>query len=697
MIDRASEERHLASCLEVIQDNIARYEAETDRAEKEIQDMFDHYHSDNPEMYTMLSNTITMNDLTKDLLQKNKRALPKPYFGRIDYRQEDKDFSLYLGKNGVSKSATETVVVDWRAPAATIYYDNELGPGDYIAPKGVIEIELDLKRTYEVENSKLIDFYDSQVVTNDELLTKYLAKNKEEVLGEIIATIQKEQNEIIRQTPFKNVIVQGVAGSGKTTVAMHRISFILYNYKEKFRPSEFFIVGSNTMLLNYITAVLPELDVNGAQQMTMEKLMIWLLEEDYSEKKIKVIQQESASDREQDKQTDYDVRFITYKGSIAYLKDLEAYLDKWEIERIPCEPIIFDNETIYTTEAIEGFIHENKDWSMQQKINMLNTRLDSKLTNILSSLEYEGKERKEKKAPYKNHFGKDKWKGSIVDIYYDYLEQRATGKEDDRFCDGFDRLAHNIAKKQFDVYDVAALNLIRWRLKLTEKISGIKHVVVDEAQDYGALVFAVLKKILPECTFTIMGDVSQNINYDAGMNDWETLREHVFSGSRDYFAVLAKSYRNTIEISEYASAILKKCSFKTYDIEPIIRHGRAVHEIKKDNEEEKLTAAAEEIKDWQNRGYDTIAVICRNTKEALCIRDKLAEYVEIRTENPEEAVFGKGIMVLPIQLTKGLEFDTVLLWDVTEKRYPINDANAKLLYVAATRALHELTTIGQLS
>lgn len=181
------------------------------------------------------------------------------------------------------------MVIDWRAPIASVYYESSLGPCKYtVSSEGTFEIDLNRKRTYEIAEDKLIDFFDSDVVANDELLTKYLAKNKKAVLGEIIATIQKEQNLIIRRSPKTNIIVQGVAGSGKTTVAMHRISYILYNYADDFRPEDFYIIGSNHILLNYITSVLPELDVYGIKQMTMEQLFIRLLYEDWDDKKYSI-------------------------------------------------------------------------------------------------------------------------------------------------------------------------------------------------------------------------------------------------------------------------------------------------------------------------------------------------------------------------------------------------------------------------
>ena len=281
---RRDEEEFLEQTLSVIRNNLETYGEQVGRMRKEIDDMLDHFHDDNPELINLLENSMTLHDQMKRALERNEKAQNKPYFGRIDFYDEmlERDESIYIGKGGISKDTTHQAVVDWRAPAANAYYENGLGKCSYIAPGDKqIDIDLKLKRTYEIENGKLLDYYDSEVVANDELLTKYLAKNKQAVLGEIIATIQKEQNDIIRKSPYHNIIVQGVAGSGKTTVAMHRISFILYNYQDRFKPDDFYIVGSNRILLNYITGVLPDLDVYGIRQMTMEQLFVRLLYEDW--------------------------------------------------------------------------------------------------------------------------------------------------------------------------------------------------------------------------------------------------------------------------------------------------------------------------------------------------------------------------------------------------------------------------------
>ena len=209
----------------------------------------------------------------------------------------------------------------------------------------------------------------------------------------------------------------------------------------------------------------------------------------------------------------------------------------------------------------------------------------------------------------------------------------------------------------------------------------------------------LFRSVLPKTTFTIMGDVSQNIHYDSGMNDWEELKKQVFSSERDYFYVLAKSYRNTVEISEYAGKILKKCSFPSYQIEPIIRHGKEVLVCQEKRKQDMKSQAVTIIQNWQKEGYETIAVICLDDKETKEVADSLKEELIVQKMTEKEAVFSQGIMILPIDLAKGLEFDTVLLWNPTSTRYPKTDGNGKLLYVACTRALHELGILieGELS
>lgn len=699
---RQDEEHFLEQALSVIRDNVESYGAQVDSMGAEIDDMLDHFHDDNPELINALENLTTLHQHMKRALERNQKAQDKPYFGRIVFHDEmlDRDESLYIGRGGISKDATHQVVVDWRAPVANTYYENGLGKCSYIAPGDKkIDIDLKLKRTYEIEKGQLLDYFDSEVIANDDLLTKYLAKNKQAVLGEIVATIQKEQNDIIRKSPYHNIIVQGVAGSGKTTVAMHRISFILYNYQDRFRPEDFYIVGSNRILLNYITGVLPDLDVYGIRQMTMEELFVRLLYEDWDEKTYRI------------KKSGQSGNHGSIKGSLGWFRDLEAYCDRLEWDGILRESIYLNprqfveglrdgkngvyDETVgkkidsadlvllVDGEAVERYIRQNPKVSMQNKINMLNDRLTGKIKEefLGKGVKYTEAERKAILKAYRGRYGGKVWKGSIYALYRKFLELQALrGK------------GVEIPADEFDVYDLAALAYLYKRIKETDVISEAHHIVIDEAQDFGMMAYSVLHFCIKSCTYTVMGDVSQNIHFGFGLNDWEELRKLLLPDEMDSFGILKKSYRNTVEISNFATDILHHGKFSSYPVEPIIRHGEPVL-VRQSSEANLFREAADICKGWQAKGYDTIAVVCRSQQGANQAAKEMGQYLEIMESDLEKAVFGTGVMVLPVEYTKGLEFDTVLILDPTRAEYPVDDGHAKLLYVAATRALHELCVL----
>ena len=694
------EEAYLAKTLAVVRDNVKNYGSEVARMQADIDEMLEHYHDNDVEVLTILNNTVTMHEHMKRALVRNEKALKKPYFGRIVFQDLalNKQESLYIGKGGISSDTTHWMVVDWRAPVANAYYENGLGKCTYPAPGGNLrKIDLRMKRTYEIEDGRLLDYYDSEVVTNDDLLTKYLAKNKQAVLGEIIATIQKEQNDIIRKSPYHNMIVQGVAGSGKTTVAMHRISYILYNYQERFKPDDFYIVGSNRILLNYITGVLPDLDVYGVRQMTMEQLFVRLLYEDWDDKKYQI------------RATDRVGKKGSIRGTYGWFKELEAFCSKLEWNIIPRESIYLNprqfveglrdgksgvyDETdgkparpgelveLMSRDAAERYIRQNPSVSVQSKIDMLNERLFIKVKDefLGKGVKYTEAERKAILKAYRGRYGGKVWKRSIFELYREFLTlQQQKGCEVD------------IPETEFDVYDLAALAYIYKRIKETEVISEAHHIVIDEAQDFGMMAYSVLKFCIRECTYTIMGDVSQNIHFGYGLNDWEELKGLLLSGERDSFGILKKSYRNTVEISDFATNILHHGQFSSYPVEPIIRHGKKVQVQQAAGHEELIREAAAVCRSWQENGYDTIAVVCRDRENAAKTAVEMGKYITVQESDLEKAVFDKGIMVLPVEYTKGLEFDTVLILDPTREEYPVEDGHAKLLYVAATRALHEL-------
>ncbi len=251
----------------------------------------------------------------------------------------------------------------------------------------------------------------------------------------------------------------------------------------------------------------------------------------------------------------------------------------------------------------------------------------------------------------------------------------------------------DIPETSFDVYDLAALAYIYKRIKETDPVREASHVVIDEAQDFGMMAYCCLHYCLRGCTYTIMGDTSQNIHFRYGLNDWEELRKLVLTGTYDAFGLLRKSYRNTVEISKFANDILRHGDFAVYPVEPIIRHGAAVRVEKQPDATALLEETVHTIRKWQQDGYETIAVICREEKEAAELAEQLKSYMEIVDCNPGTTEFGDGVMVLSVAYTKGLEFDAVLLYDPTQKKYPADNGHVKLLYVAATRALHELVVL----
>ena len=675
-LSRKAEEEQLAGIIQIAQDNLEKVEKAGTQLADELHELMETYGTKDKEALAMFHNTQSqLRENQRDLFR-SRKARSKPYFGRIDFKDPKIPYaeSYYIGRVGISKDGSEPVVIDWRAPIASVYYENNMGRCSYtVKNEGVCEIDLKRKRTYEIAEDRLVDFFDSDVVANDELLTRYHARNKNAVLGEIIATIQKEQNAVIRRSPKMNLIVQGVAGSGKTTVAMHRISYILYNYEEEFRPEDFYIIGSNRILLNYITRVLPDLDVYGAAQMTMEQLFVRLLYEDWDPELCHI------------RPVDRTDQNVWIKGSCEWFHDLERFCAELEQKTIPGECVRMENGVLLMkSSSIRNCMENNPLVSMQGKINMLNHMLRARLENEVTgkSVTYPPDVRKELFRKYRLHFGRDVWKGSIFEVYQDFLRsQQENGK------------TVPFTENSFDLYDLAALAYIYKRNKEIDGTREASHVIIDEAQDFGMMAYGALAYCLRGCTYTIMGDVSQNIHYGYGLNDWEELKGLMLHGTAGGFAVLRKSYRNTVEISKFATDILRHGSFPVYPADPIDRHGSDVSITECADREALLPATVKTIRKWMENGRETIAVICRDEAEASDVSRKLGRELPLADSDPETAEFTEGVMVLPVEYTKGLEFDAVVLYDPTETTYPSEDRYVKLLYVAATRALHELSVI----
>ena len=478
-ITRQDEEKRLQHTLEIAQRKVDANRQSVQALAEELHAMQEEFDENDKEAQTLWHNADARFKFVNQDLRRAEQARKKPYFGRIDFRDKKlkKDEVYYIGRSVIADNPAEPEVIDWRAPIASVYYDAALGDVSYsVKGEGKYDITLSRKRTYEIENDELKDFYDSDVVANDELLTKYLARNKKAVLGEIIATIQQEQNEVIRKKPQHNMIVQGAAGSGKTTVAMHRISYILYNYDQEFAPEDFYIVGSNQVLLNYITGVLPELNVYGVSQMTMEQLFVRLLYEDWDKSwQIKPV-----------------VKGVTpaVKGTLVWFKELENFCLRYEYRAISREDVVIEKtgKVLLDRATIARLLKETKDLSRADKISRLTDYLMARLENELSGkyYSYTQPEKQKLKHYYETYFGKREWKGS-VDLLSSYGTLRITPLAVDLFRICF-------AKGQCREFPKAAVTAagdlrctVRENPSLVEITAGYAQIRVDKKT--GALTF----------------------------------------------------------------------------------------------------------------------------------------------------------------------------------------------------------------
>lgn len=646
-------------------------------------------------------------------------AKDKPYFARVDFVSEadGKISTIYIGKNGVMKN-TDIIVTDWRAPISSLYYDAEVGKCGYEAPNGRINGEMLLKRQYEIEKGELQEYFDVNLVSNDGLLQKYLNDNNDARLKSIVSTIQKEQNDVIRKKISNNIIVQGVAGSGKTTVALHRIAYLVYNYINSIKENQYLVIGPNPVFLKYIKSVLPELDVDGVEQCTYEMFAKKYIDEDINinPSNRKVIANISGKSKN---------NIDKFKCSMKYKDMVEQFLGVY-FHRITAKPLMLGNFQVLSSEEIESSfkLTENSFYNnLSNRIELTIDRLCSLIENKQSELitkygDYSFELFKttvtdEEKKKLRNMFSKDRIEiskncRSTLRKYFNKSKANATKlyKLFLNTISEFDIYSYpylselkketmkNIKTNSYDFEDLASLIYIKRVISPDKDYNKIRHVVIDEAQDLGEFNFYSLKSTLPSATFSIFGDLAQSIYDYRGINSWEDVNKSMFKNNGNVIN-FNKSYRTTAEIMNVADDVAESIGLGRSDL--VVRHGDEVNVSFMEEEKNIPEYIAKKINEYKEKGYKTIAVISKTDLLSNYMNDDLFAlgiHIPNVSENDDLSDERFRICTISNQLAKGLEFDAVIINNANENIYSSsNPLDMKLLYVAITRALHELDIV----
>ncbi|MNO43987.1 Helicase IV [compost metagenome] len=659
----------------------------------------------------------TGDDFTEQLLEENRemqrqqleQSHREPYFGRLDFEETGKGMSpLYIGKVGVSgDDVREPIVIDWRAPVASLFYSFTGGDrAEYEAPEGLIEGLVYLKRNIVIRKGileRVVDTFNKDSdgpAVSDEFLVYRLGENKDNRLRDIVSTIQAEQDKIIRAAKNTALIIQGVAGSGKTTVALHRLAFLLYQYKEQIKAERMVIFAPNLMFIDYISEVLPELGVGDIMQSTFSHWALQVLGIEDNE----VLAGDSDSlvrwfdNSEQGNETLEDSHLPgRYKGSMEFKSVLDEYLENvtpgivpmidfepWEGKKLPHKMI----EQWFEDEYRHYKVAERKE----RVLARIHRWIEMELKKSPSAAAM--KERKKKAQQREKAYSK-KWPELEALALYRklFLPSKTDESQELRAITGkiptgiFKETQAYLKKGTLREEDLAALLYIYSGIQEINGNLTFDHVVIDEAQDFSPFQVAVLDRFVKGHSFTILGDLSQGIHYYKGVREWEEMQTLFAPDETAYFA-LTRSYRSTMEIIDFANEILKRGVGSELLAVPVFRSGDSVR-LEPAYGNDRYKTIFDTLEKASSHDYRTVALLTRTLHEAEQLHAYLLEEsVDAHLIHGDKTQYKGGISVLPVYLSKGLEFDAVIVTDVDQEHY--GPADAKLLYVGCTRALHEL-------
>lgn len=689
------------------------------------------------------------------------RMLPSPYFGRVDFREDGLNGSeqIYIGVSSfVDEDGLTFLVYDWRSPIASLYYDHSPGAASYDTPVGRITGTMELKRQYQIQDGQLRRMFDASVTIGDELLQQMLAKGADSQMKSIVSTIQKEQNAIIRNDHSRLLIVQGAAGSGKTSAALQRVAYLLYKNRDSLKADQIVLFSPNQMFNSYVSSVLPELGEENMQQTTFQEyLEYWLgssfqVEDPFSQIEYVLTAQSTPNDEAR-------LQGMKYKASEAFMKALQNYAQWLGREGMLFNGIRFRDRVLITAEQMRSqFYGYDTSLSLANRVDLLQKWILKELSLL---------ERKELGASwveeelhyldnehYAEVFSELHKEREVLDIaeHYAVVREKISNKrrEDEGDFDFAEReedlLRQRIVKasfkpirksvKRFSFIDVHGLYTqlfideaayrektnevdipVLWSeickqtsdklekfeifyedatpyLYLKELIEGvrtnteIRHVFIDEGQDYSPFQYEYLKKLFPRARLTVLGDFGQAIfTQSTNLQDAESPLFRLYGETETCLIRLVRSYRSTREIVEFTKVLLSDAS----EIVPFERSGPKPLLVKVEDGEMRDIRVLKDIAALKAEGFESIAVITKTAAESRSAFESLrkhgGEALQLITKETE--TFEKGAMVIPVYLAKGVEFDAVLIYEASPHAYG-QDNDRKLLYTACTRAMHQL-------
>lgn len=606
--------------------------------------------------------------LGESVINKHKRLtkiLAIPYFGRIDFlekKENSKVMPIYIGIHTFyDPESRATLIHDWRAPVSSMFYDHELGEAGYRSPSGEIKGVISLKRQYRIRGGKMEFMIESALTVHDDILQKELSSNADDKMKNIVATIQREQNRIIRNEDIRTLIIQGVAGSGKTSIALHRIAYLLYTFRDSISSKDILIISPNKVFSDYISNVLPELGEETVPETSMEQILSGVLEHKYKYQTYFGLVNELL-----EKPSSSLIDRIAYKASFGFISELDKFILHIENTYFKAADVKLTKYITIPAPFIEGQYLRFNRYPIRRRFDaMADYMLDMLKIQYTFTVTTTGRNLLKKEIRLMFAGNND------IQVYKDFFKWTNNP--------GMFKMRKGHTLEYSDLAPLAYLHLA---------LEGngnqpfrVKHLLIDEMQDYSPIQYKVIQKLFP-CRKTVLGDAGQSVN-PYGSSTAETIQKSLTASE---IMKLCKSYRSTFEITDFAQKIHPNA-----ELEPVARHGEKPQILQFGSAVEELSGIMGLISTYRKSGYKSLGIICKTEQQARKMADMLKSYAnDISFLSSQSSAFVQGIVITSAHMAKGLEFDEVIIPQTDERNYR-SEIDKSMLYVAVTRAMHRLT------